>query len=88
MKKPKVKLFSRNHPDYTFTTQRSNLNWQSPFSIHVGIRKNNHTLVCLDIGEILPFHNGLLCQLISIDNFSYNGRTAIIQVQCIAHIAS
>jgi hypothetical protein len=90
--KPIKKLYSKNHPHYIFSTTQSKINLHTTFPMRVSIRRGNNNinnkLVCLTIGESLSFNNGLLCHLISIDSFSYNGRTAMIQVQCITHIAS
>jgi hypothetical protein len=83
-------MHSKKHPYYTFITAKPVLVVPHPsrFSMTVRIRKGHPgMLVQLELNELFAFDSGLLCQLVSIDQFSYNGRTATISVECLAHIA-
>lgn len=96
MPAPTARLLSLScdsHPLYSFRADRSVLQFpttqrQFQFPIQVRLRKGHPgRLVCLDIGEELLFKQGLSCRILSIEQFSYNGRTALIHVERITHIA-
>jgi hypothetical protein len=84
-------MHSKKHPYYTFITAKPAVvavPHPSRFPMTVRIRKGHPgMLVQLELNELFAFDSGLLCQLVSIDQFSYNGRTATITVECLAHIA-
>jgi hypothetical protein len=88
-----ITMHCKRYPHYTFhanaSVQRMPTTTQHlRFPMKVRVRRGQRdTLVRLDLHALLPFDNGLLCQVASIDQFSYNGRTAEIQVECLAHIA-
>jgi hypothetical protein len=88
-----TRLLCDSHPLYSFRADRSVLLFpttqrQFQFPVHVRLRKGHPgKLLRFDIGEELVFKQGLSCRIVSIDRFSYNGRTALIHVERIAHIA-
>ena len=89
----RITLLCDSHPSYSFRADRSVLLFptmqrQFQFPVHVRLRRGHPgRLLRLDIGEELTFQQGLSCRIVSIDHFSYNGRTALINVERMTHIA-